>query len=55
MAERRTGRKGRAPQASGHFVEPIACLAVADVPIDPNDVVREALAARLEQCVEGSP
>jgi len=32
MSERRAGRKGRAPEASGHFIEPMACLAVAEVP-----------------------
>ena len=31
-AERRAGRKGRAEQAIGHFIEPMACLAVAEVP-----------------------
>jgi RNA-directed DNA polymerase len=31
-AERLAGRKGRAEQAIGHFIEPMACLAVAEVP-----------------------
>ena len=31
-AERLAGRKGRAERAIGHFIEPMACLAVAEVP-----------------------
>ena len=31
-AERLAGGKGRAEQAIGHFIEPMACLAVAEVP-----------------------
>jgi ATP-dependent DNA ligase len=31
-AGRLAGRKGRAEQAIGHFVEPMACVAAADVP-----------------------
>ncbi len=30
--ERLAGRKGRAEQAIGHFIEPMTCLAVAEVP-----------------------
>jgi len=43
MAERQEGRKGRTLEASGHLVESMARLAVTDVAMDPNDVVREAL------------
>ena len=35
MAERRAGRKGRAAPAAGHFIEPMACLAVASLPAGP--------------------
>jgi len=31
-SERLAGRKGGTQQAIGHFIEPMACLAVADVP-----------------------
>ena len=31
-AERLAGRKGRAEREIGHFIEPMACLAVAEVP-----------------------
>jgi hypothetical protein len=30
--DRLAGQKGRAPEALGHFVEPMACLAVAMSP-----------------------
>ena len=35
MAERRAGPKGRAAPAAGHFIEPMACLAVASLPAGP--------------------
>jgi hypothetical protein len=35
-AGRLAGRKGRAEQAICHFIEPMACLAVADVPAGPE-------------------
>jgi hypothetical protein len=36
-AERLAGRKGRGERAIGHFIEPMACLAVAEVPVrGPN-------------------
>src|SRR5271154_2312623 len=35
MAERRADRKGRALEAPGHFIEPMACLAVASLPAGP--------------------
>ena len=38
-AELLAGRKGRAEQAIGHFIEPMACVAVAQVPCYSVDVV----------------
>jgi ATP-dependent DNA ligase len=35
MAERRAGRKGRAAPAAGHFIEPMACVAMASLPAGP--------------------
>src|SRR5216684_9423682 len=35
-AERPAGREGEAKKAIGRFVEPMACLAVADVPAGPE-------------------
>jgi ATP-dependent DNA ligase len=35
MAERRAGRKGRAAPAAGHFIEPMARLAVTSLPAGP--------------------
>ena len=35
-AERLAGREGRAERAIGRFIEPMACLAVANVPAGPE-------------------
>jgi hypothetical protein len=43
--DRLAGQKGRAPEALGHFVEPMACLG-SDFPTDPDDIEREALSVR---------
>jgi bifunctional non-homologous end joining protein LigD len=36
VLERLAGGKGRAERAIGHFIEPMACLAVAEVPAGPE-------------------